>query len=332
MDHFPIYMKTDGARIVLSGGGDAAIAKLRLLVKTQAQLDVFATAPSDAIRDLAQSGKISLHSRDLRFTDIAGASLVYAADEDNARDQDIRAMAQAQSVPVNIVDNLQDSDFITPAIVDRDPVTIAIGTEGAAPVLARAIKASLEEDLSPVLGKLAEIGKSFRSRAFALPAGRARRDFWADYYNHAGPQAYANAGDAGVRDALDALLIQHLNEEDAAGRIDLIGTGAGEADMLSIRARRAIDRADIVIADADVSGEILELARREAEFLPATTPAADILNAVRDGASIVRLKPGTGTPDTLISEALAAGVDCAILPGLPFTQQTTPQLQQGQRS
>lgn len=332
MDHFPIYMKTDGARIVLSGGGDAAIAKLRLLVKTQAKLDVFATDPSDAIRSLAQGGKISLHLRDLRFTDITGATLVYAADEDDARDQDIRAMAQAQAVPVNIVDNLQDSDFITPAIVDRDPVTIAIGTEGAAPVLARAIKAGLEEDLSPVLGTLAEIGKSFRSRAFALPAGRARRDFWADYYNHAGPQAFAAGGEAGVRDALDTLLIQHLNEEDAAGRIDLIGTGAGEADMLSIRARRAIDRADIVIADHDVSGEILELARREAEFLPATTPATDILNAVREGASIVRLKPGTGTPDALISEALAAGLDCAILPGLPFTKQPTPQLQQGQSS
>ena len=332
MDHFPIYMKTDGARIVLSGGGDAAIAKLRLLVKTQAKLDVFSSAPSDAIRSLATQGKISLQTRDLRFTDITGASLVYAADEDDARDQNIRAMAQAQAVPVNIVDNLQDSDFITPAIVDRDPVTIAIGTEGAAPVLARAIKASLEEDLSPVLGTLAEIGKSFRSRAFALPAGRARRDFWADYYNHAGPQAYANGGEAGVRDALDTLLIQHLNEEDAAGRIDLIGTGAGEADMLSIRARRAIDRADIVIADHDVSGEILELARREAEFLPASTPTRDILAAVRKGASIVRLKPGTGTPDTLISEALSAGVDCAILPGLPFTKQHTPQLQQGQSS
>ena len=332
MDHFPIYMKTEGTCIALSGGGDAAIAKLRLLVKTLAKIDVFATSPSEAIRTLAYEGKISLHTRDLRFTDLQDVMMVYAADEDAARDAHTRALGKAAGVLVNIVDNLQDSDFITPAIVDRAPVTVAIGTEGAAPVLARAIKAALEEDLSPVLGTLAEFGKSFRSRAFALPAGRARRDFWADYYNHAGPQAYAAGGETGVRAALDALLIQHQNDDDATGRIDLIGTGMGEADMLSIRARRAIDRADIIIADADVSDEVLELARREADFLPATTPAADILQAANEGAAIVRLKPGTGTPDDLITQALSAGIECAILPGLPFTKPTTPQLQQGQLS
>jgi len=332
MDHFPIYMKTEGTRIVLSGGGEAAIAKLRLLTKTLAKIEVFTTAPSRAIRDLAAEGAISLHQRPLRFPDLQGALMVYAADEDTARDQEVRSLAKAARLPVNIVDNLQDSDFITPAIVDRAPVTVAIGTEGAAPVLARAIKASLEEDLSPALGTLAEIGKSFRSRAFALPAGRARRDFWADYYTHTGPQAFAAGGETAVREALDALLIQHLQEDDAPGRIDLIGTGAGEADMLSIRARRAIDRADIIIADHDISDEVLELARREAQFLPATTARHEILQAAHEGAAIVRLKPGTGTPDDLISQALTAGIDCAILPGLPFTKPTTPQLQQGQLS
>ena len=196
MDHFPIFLHVQGRRIVLSGGGDAALAKLRLLMKSSAKITVFAEDPAPEIESWAAQGKLSLHRRSMAPGDALCTALFYAADEDAAEDARTSAIARADGALVNVVDNLQDSQFITPAIVDRDPVTIAIGTEGAAPVLARAIKADLEARLPVALGSLARIGKGFRKMADALPFGRARRDFWRDYYFRTGPDAITGGEDA----------------------------------------------------------------------------------------------------------------------------------------
>ena len=142
MRHFPIYVALQDRRVVLSGGGEAALAKLRLLLKTEARIDVFTPEPADEITDWAGEGRLTLIRRPLQAGDVSGSVLFYAADEDDREDARTAALARAEGALVNIVDNLQDSAFITPAIVDRDPVTVAIGTEGAAPVLARAIKAA----------------------------------------------------------------------------------------------------------------------------------------------------------------------------------------------
>ena len=145
MDHFPIFLAVTGRRIILSGGGDAAIAKLRLLFKTTAHITVFAKDPLPEILNWEKNGKLTLMRRRLETGDALCAALFYAANEDAQEDRRVAKLAHEAGALVNIVDNLQDSQFITPAIVDRDPVTVAIGTEGAAPVLARAIKADLEQ-------------------------------------------------------------------------------------------------------------------------------------------------------------------------------------------
>ena len=197
MDHFPIFITAAGRRIVVSGGHEAALAKLRLLMKTTAHINVFATDPAPEIVSWAETGKLSrLTRRALEPGDCLCAGLFYAANEDEAEDKRVAALAHADGALVNIVDNLADSQFITPAIVDRDPVTVAIGTEGAAPVLARAIKADLEARLPAELGPLARIGKAFRkARAMSLPFGRARRDFWRDYYFRGGPPRHCAGRD-----------------------------------------------------------------------------------------------------------------------------------------
>src|SRR6056297_2332896 len=171
MKHFPIFLAVEGRRIVLSGGGDAAMAKLRLLMKTEARLTVIAEDVADDIRKWEGQGKLRVIARAMEIGDALCATLFYAANEDAAEDARVAAIAHAEGALVNIVDNLGDSQFITPAIVDRDPVTIAIGTEGAAPVLARAIKSDLEERLPSSLGILARIGKTFRHAAEVLPMG-----------------------------------------------------------------------------------------------------------------------------------------------------------------
>ncbi|WP_172295669.1 siroheme synthase CysG [Pseudoruegeria sp. HB172150] len=331
MQHFPIFLDMAGARVVLSGGGEAALAKLRLLMKTEAALEVYAPAPTQDLVDLAAEGRITLVRRSLATGDVDGAKLFYAADEDSDEDARTAAIARAEGALVNIVDNLEDSGFITPAIVDRDPVTVAIGTEGAAPVLARAIKRDLEERLPPVLGLLAKVGKAFRPMAEKLPFGRARRDFWADYYFGAGPRAFEAEGAEGAEQALDALLETHLKRAARDGHVDFVGAGPGDPELLTLKARAALDKADVVIYDRLVAPEILELARREAVMIeagktgfgPATKQAdinAMIVEHAQGGAQVVRLKSGDPTVFGRLDEELdavtEAGISWRIVPGI----------------
>jgi len=330
MDHFPIFLATKGQHIVLSGGGDAALAKLRLLLKTAARISVFSAFPAPEIEAWAAQGKLRLHRRPLSHGDTLCAALFYAADEDPAEDARTAAIARAEGALVNIVDNLEDSAFITPAIVDRDPVTVAIGTEGAAPVLARAIKADLEERLPTSLGTLARIGKSLRKMGDALPFGRARRDFWRAYYFDTGPKAMLE-GEDHLAPALEGLLRQHLHKTSRPGYVAFVGGGPGDPELLTLKARRALDEADVVIYDRLISPEILELARREAlmidvgkeGFGPSTDQ--DDINALLvqhalDGAQIVRLKSGDATVFGRLDEEIDAislhGIDWHIVPGI----------------
>ncbi|MDC0737381.1 siroheme synthase CysG [Cognatishimia sp. SS12] len=330
MKHFPIFLSVKGQRIALSGGGDAAVAKLRLLLKTEALLTVYAENATAEIRDWAAAGRLTLIARSLRAGDLAGEVLFYAADEDAAEDARTSAIARAAGVLANIVDNLEDSQFITPAIVDRDPVTVAIGTEGAAPVLARAIKADLEERLPSHLGLLARVGKGFRKAAEALPFGRARRAFWADYYFKAGPRVAAN-GSVAAQQALDELLFEHLAQDAAQGHVAFVGAGPGDPELLTLKARKALDTADVVIYDRLVAPEILELARREAQLIDAgKTPYGQhtpqdtinemIVSHAKAGHQVVRLKSGDATVFGRLDEELtacdAAGVAYHVVPGI----------------
>lgn len=331
MQHFPIFLAVAGRRIVLSGGGDAAMAKLRLLMKTTAHLTVIAPDVTPEISAWAAAGKLRIINRAMEPGDTLCAALFYAANEDDAEDARVAAIAHADGALVNIVDNLADSQFITPAIVDRDPVVVAIGTEGAAPVLARAIKADIEERLPVSLGVLARIGKTFRHAVDVLPMGRKRRDFWADFYFQHGPKAMGTAGEAGIIPALETLLDNHITARSKAGHVDLVGAGPGDPELLTLKARNALDKADVVIHDNLVTAEILELARREAIIIDAGKQGfgrampQDQINALivqhaLDGHHVVRLKAGDptvfGRLDEEISAIIDAGVSYTIVPGI----------------
>lgn len=337
MDHFPIFLAAAGRRIVVSGGGEAALAKLRLLMKTTAKISVYAADPAAEIESWAADGKLTLTRRPMEQGDAICATLFYGANEDDAEDQRTAAIARGEGALVNIVDNLEDSQFITPAIVDRDPVTVAIGTEGAAPVLARAIKADLEERLPQALGPLARIGKLFREASYRLPFGRARRDFWRDYYFNAGPRAIADGEDC-VQPALEALLDDHLSRSARAGHIAFVGGGPGDPELLTLKARRALDEADVVIYDRLISPEILELARREAlmidvgkeGFGPSTSQRdinALLIEHARTGAQVVRLKSGDATVFGRLDEEIdaidAEGIGWHIVPGITAASAAT---------
>ncbi len=331
MKHFPVFMAVAGRKIVLSGGGEAALAKLRLILKTEARVTVFAQTAAPEIHDWAAAGKLKLVERAMDVGDTICAVMFYAANEDDAEDARVSKIAHAEGALVNIVDNLHDSQFITPAIVDRDPVVVAIGTEGAAPVLARAIKKDVEESLPPTLGTLARIGKSFRTAVEAtLPFGVKRRNFWSDYYFDAGPAAVEQGEDA-IQPALERLLATHAKADTAKGHVDLVGAGPGDPELLTLKARKALDKADVVIYDQLVSPEILELARREAIMIDAGKKGfgksmsqkninKQILDHALDGHHVVRLKSGDptvfGRLDEELDAIIAAGVSFRVVPGI----------------
>lgn len=330
MDHFPIFVALENRRVVLCGGADAAIAKLRLLLKTTAQITVFSPNPAPQIEAWHSAGKLHLVARTIEPGDARGAVLAYCADEDEALDARTSRIARADGALVNIVDNLADSQFITPAIVDRDPVTIAIGTEGAAPVLARAIKADLETRLPQPLGRLARVAKGFRKAADILPMGRARRDFWRDFYFNAGPKAQSH-GEHDILDTLNATLARHQRKEARNAHIAFVGAGPGDPELLTLKARTAIDEADVIIHDRLVTPEILELARREALIVdvgkegfgpstPQETINALIVQHTRNGAQVVRLKSGDptlfGRLDEELETCIQSDLSYEIIPGI----------------
>ena len=144
MKHFPIFVNLVGQKVVVAGVDVTAVAKLRLILKTEAEVHVFGSDAVDQIVAWADAGRIRLYERALQAEDCWGARLVYAAQDDEILDARVARIGRANGAMVNVVDNLKASMFITPAIVDRDPVTVAIGTEGAAPVLARHIKRRLK--------------------------------------------------------------------------------------------------------------------------------------------------------------------------------------------
>ena len=338
MDHFPVFLAVAGRRILVAGGGDAAVAKLRLLLKTTARITVAAEAADPLIEGWAAEGRLTLLRRFPEPGDALCCPIAYAAHEDEGLDARALRVMTADGALVNVVDDLARSQFITPAIVDRDPVTIAIGTEGTAPVLARMLKRDLEERLSPATGLLARIGAALRPAAEALPRGAPRRRFWSDWFETVGPR------DA-TPEALGSLLSRHLGADARPGHVDLVGAGPGDPDLLTLAARRALHEADVVIHDALVPPAILELARREATvvaagkrgFGPATPQAAIdamLVEHARAGAHVVRLKSGDptvfGRLDEEIDALEAAGVSWRIVPGITAASAATAALGQSQ--
>lgn len=327
MRHFPVFLDLRARRVVVSGAGETAVAKLRLLLKTEARLVVYGTDPVDQVRAWAAEGRIVLVERPVALGDAICAALLYGANADAAEDARAAEIGRAGGALVNIVDNLEDSAFITPAIVDRDPVTVAIGTEGAAPVLARKIKAEIEEMLPVRLGALTRIGQVFRARVEALDS-KARRLFWTKFYFERGPRAI-EAGEDAARDALETLLAE--GEGERRGFVHFVGAGPGDPELLTLRARRLLHEADVVIHDRLVPQPILELARREAlivevgktgygpSWRQADIDALIVKHAV-EGATVVRLKGGDpvvfGRLDEEIAAVEAAGIEYGVTPGI----------------
>ena len=331
MKYYPIFLDLAGARVVFSGAGEHAAAKVRLLLKTEADIVVVGENPAAPVREWASAGRVTLIERSLEARDVQDARLVYGANDDPALDAAAVALGRAAGALANIVDDLSGSDFLTPAIVDRDPVVVAIGTEGTAPVLARTIKRDLEETLPASTGALARIANGFRPIAARLRTASLRRTFWQRFFQSEGPKALVAGGETGVRETLLDLFNDTNSGHQPSGEVALIGTGPGDPELLTLKARRKLHEADIVLHDNLVTDDILELARREAKVINVgkkgfgkSTPQerinALLVEYASDGHKVARLKSGDpaifGRLDEEIEALEEADIEWEIVPGI----------------
>ena len=290
MRYFPIFYDLEGRKVVVVGGGEEALRKVRLLLKTNARILVIAPLLHDELRSeprvewLAQSFAPNL---------LDGAALVYAADPE--LNNLVSVEAKARGIPVNVIDGAEISTFITPSIVDRDPVIVAIGTEGTAPVLGQGIRARIDAMLPNALGVLARKASVLRPRvANELPQGNRRRSFWNRYFFGSIRDAAIAGDEVGYAHELNIALTDEAKP--SVGRVSLVGAGPGDPELLTLKAQRKLQEADVIVYDGLVGSGILELARRDAvrivtNNIPLKTNAI-LIREARGGKHVVLLVSG----------------------------------------
>jgi uroporphyrin-III C-methyltransferase/precorrin-2 dehydrogenase/sirohydrochlorin ferrochelatase len=326
---FPAFHRVAGRAVLIVGSGPAAAAKVRLLSETSATLRVVAETPTSELSGDAERAGAEVLTVPFAPSHLDGAVLVFAATEDEAADRAIADAARAARTPVNVVDRPELCDFTTPALVNRAPLAVAIGTEGAAPVLARHVRARIEAMLAPEVGRLAALADSLRDVvARLLPPGEARRRFWAQLFD--GPvAARALAGDEAAARAEAVRMM--AAEPDVSGFVWLVGAGPGATDLLTLRAQRILQEADVIAHDALVPEEVVAMGRRDAERISvgkrkgrhevSQAEIGEILvREARKGRRVVRLKSGDplvfGRAGEEMAALTAAGVAHEIVPGV----------------
>lgn len=334
MRYFPLFADLENADVVVVGGGEQAAQKVRLLCKTAARITVIAETVVDELRQLGAQGAIWIVPRKFFPRDLDGQRLAYVATGDRVQDAAVYKEAKARGIPVNVVDIPRLSTFITPAILDRAPVTVAIATEGAAPILAREIKTRLEALLPANFGKLALRAQALRETiAKVVPDARTRRRLWERLLQ--GP--FRRAVLRGAEDEAGRILAAELEGGDAsarirdAGRVVLIGCGPGDPDLLTLKALQRLQEADVLVIDRLVNPKVLEYARRDAERIfvgktpgGPTTSQTEInrilVREARAGKVVARLKGGDpfifGRAAEEMAACQAAGIGVEVVPGV----------------
>lgn len=325
---FPVFMRVEDRVVLIVGDGEEALNKARLLAQSSARLVIVANAPEPQLAAWVAENNIAVVATwdDALLDD---AALVFAATGNIARDSAIVAAARRARVPVNAVDRPELCDFYTPALVNRAPVAIAIGTEGAGPVLAQMIRARIDRMLSPSLGRVAELAASLRDAAERLlPRGAARRSFWRSVFEGEVARAVERGDEHAAREAADALL---ASGGKAQGHVALVGAGPGSEDLITLRAHRLLMEADVIAYDALVPEAIVSLGRRDAERISVGkrkgchSKTQDEINALlvtlgREGKRVVRLKSGDPLVFGRAGEEMAAlreaNISYEIVPGV----------------
>jgi uroporphyrin-III C-methyltransferase/precorrin-2 dehydrogenase/sirohydrochlorin ferrochelatase len=265
MQAFPLFIKLKDRPVLVVGGGEPAAAKLRLLLAAGARCTVVASEICTDLADLLTKDQVKLRARPFEQSDVDGHQLVFSAHEDEADDLAVVAAAKARNVLVNVVDRPALTDLVMPAVVDRGDVVVAISTHGAAPVLARKVRALIESVLPQRVGLLAAFARRFRSAVHArLADGIARRRFWEDFFE--GPVAEAVLAGNERLAAREVIAAINRRQGPVFGESETIAV-TDDAELLTLRDLRILRQADIVLHDGSIAVEILDFARRDCRRL-----------------------------------------------------------------
>lgn len=304
MQYLPINLNLRGAPVALVGGGQIALRKARLLLKAGARLTVIAPDVTPELTTLLNEKDHQRINGRYQTELLPGHRLVIAATPDKTVNAQVYEDATAMNMPVNVVDQPSLCTFIFPAIVDRDPLTIAISSSGTSPVLTRIIRRQLEQLYPAGYGKLAAFAGRFRDGVKnVIPDDSVRRKFWEDVLESDISQRVL----AGKESQAQRQLLKRLEAYDTSpaggGHVSLVGAGPGDPDLLTLKALRTLQRADVVLYDRLVSDAVVDLARRDAKRIYVGKRRADhsmpqpdinalLLELAQEGAHVVRLKGG----------------------------------------
>jgi uroporphyrin-III C-methyltransferase/precorrin-2 dehydrogenase/sirohydrochlorin ferrochelatase len=329
----PVFFALADKRAVVAGGSAAAAWKAELLAAAGARVDVFAPDVSDEMTALArETAGIAIHPRAIDAADLDGAALAIGAFEDDAKAASFAALARRAGVPVNVIDKPAFCDFSFGAIVNRSPLVIGISTDGAAPVFGQAIRAKLESLIPRGFARWAQAARQWRPHVQALALSfRERRRFWERFTE----AAVAAPDRAPAESDIAMLMAETRNLTHGAGSAVLVGAGPGDPELLTLRAVRALQSADVILIDDLVSRQVLDFARREAKKMmvgkaghgPACKQSEinDLMvKLAKAGKRVVRLKGGDpmifGRAGEEIAACRAANIPIEVVPGISAAQ------------
>ncbi len=329
MDFLPISLKVAGRPCLVVGGGEVAARKVALLRRAGARVTV--VAPQiDAV--LAEQEGVQCQRRAFAEKDLDGVVLVIAATDDMTLNRQVAELAEKRSLPVNVVDDPQRCSFTLPSIVDRSPVVVAVATGGASPVLARVLRSKLESYIPAAYGRLATLMAEYREKVKQrFGRVRERRRFWESVIN--GPVAgmVFNGRPGQAREVLDRCLREQDVSSLQRGEVFLVGAGPGDPDLLTFRALRLMQQADVVLYDRLVSPAVMDLVRREAQRIYVGKHRANhalrqeeinalLVKLARQGKRVLRLKGGDpfifGRGGEEIDTLREHGIDFQVVPGI----------------
>jgi uroporphyrin-III C-methyltransferase / precorrin-2 dehydrogenase / sirohydrochlorin ferrochelatase len=330
LTRLPVFFALAGKRCLVSGGGQAAAWKAELLLATGAHVDVFAPEPSAEMRALAvdsSHGTIAVHERTWQPADLSGAAITVGECADDSEAAQFAAAARAAGVPVNVIDRPDFCDFSFGAIVNRSPLVIGVSTDGAAPVFGQAIRARIETLIPRGFARWADAARKWRPRVTKqTPLFRGRRGFWESFVE----RAFARPDAVPTEADFTALLAPRTGTE--AGSVCLVGVEADDPELLTLRAFRALQSADVILFDRSVSAGILDFARREAKKMLVGT-AADagsgqkqdtdtmVIALAKAGRRVVWLRSEKTANSNLTDDHVAAacrraGIDLEVVPSV----------------
>lgn len=323
MPLFPLFAQLEGRDVLVVGGGEVASRKIEALLQAGARVQVHAHAVDDAVRAWIDEGRVSrLHGEfDPRWLDEAW--LVVAATDDRPFNARLATEAHSRRLFANVVDDAELSTFHIPAIVDRTPLQVAISSGGAAPMLARRLREQLEAQLDHSVGELAALFARHRDAIRDRLPQLAQRRRWFEQVMDGPVPALLQSGNRDAADATLQDLLQRGSDTPVAGSVTLVGAGNGDPGLLTLKALRALNQADLLLHEG-VGPGVLAMARRDAPRLPLPLDPHALIELldrhVRSGQRVVCLKAGDAfrtPPDDGLHRALAErGVACEVIAGV----------------